>query len=304
MALLKPLWVQPATGDAEIDFPAAEMRQLFRSLIGDGARGVIAPASAVVTQRGAGANFSVDVQPFQAIVDGTDTADQGHYLVTNTSVYNAPTPTAPGSGTRTHRLIARLRDKRSNATWTTYDWIPDLLADTGAGEPARPASSVTLAHISIAAGQANVANANIAQGYTALRDLNIRGPWSSDQASEAAWNTTATWTDFTGGQWPAVTFTVPPSGAVAISVGGMIDSPADGTSIGFGWRISGADTIAHGFSHAVYTTSGNILRTSRRRLVTGLTPGGSDTVTPGWYTSATAGTHASDEGQLLVEAVQ
>ena len=93
------------------------------------------------------ANFSVDVQPFYGIIQGEDSTDQGSYLVVNTAVVNVTAPTAPASGTRTHRLVAQVRDYRNNATWGagTYDWQPLLLQDTGSGEPARPNSAMTLA---------------------------------------------------------------------------------------------------------------------------------------------------------------
>ncbi|HEY5985813.1 MAG TPA: hypothetical protein VIV12_05425 [Streptosporangiaceae bacterium] len=291
--------MQPATGDPEIDVPASQMRQLARALAGGGARGLIAPAAAVVTQRGAGANFSVDVGAFQAIVDGTDVADQGDYLLTQTATVNVVTPTAPASGTRTHRLIARVRDKRSNATYTTYDFLLDLLQDTGSGEPALPASSLTLAHISIAAGQANVSNSNITQGYSVLKDLVYRGPWRSLQTAAAAWSGTGAWNDFPGGSWPALTFTVPPSGMVYVTIGGAIN-PASGTST-FSWRISGTDTVAADMAQAFSVGGAYTGRGSRRKLVTGLTPGASDTVTPRWWQSQT-GTSDDANGELLVEA--
>src|SRR5256714_13572513 len=109
-------YMQPATGDPAINVPASTFRMAIMALAGSGQEGIIAPTSAIVTQRAAGANFSVDIQPFQAIVAGGDVTDQGAYLVTNTSVANLVTPTAPGSGTRTHRLGPQVPDQRSNAT--------------------------------------------------------------------------------------------------------------------------------------------------------------------------------------------
>src|SRR5258707_14082251 len=98
--------MQPAAADAEIDYPGSEMRQLLRAIAGDTRGGAIAPTSAIVVQRGAGANFSVDAGAFQAIIRGDDVSDQGAYLIPNTATANVVTPAAPGSGTRTHGLIA------------------------------------------------------------------------------------------------------------------------------------------------------------------------------------------------------
>ena len=295
-------WMQPASGDPAINVPASTFRMAIAALAGLGSEGVIAPVSAVVTQRQAGANFSVDIQPFQAVVAGEDVTDQGSYLCTNTAVFNLATPAAPASGTRTHRLVAQVRDKRSNATWTTYDWTPVIVQDTGSGEPAEPASAETLAHIVIAAGQSSVTNANITPGGTILRSLQIYGPWLGSQTGSAPWNTTNTWTDFSGGTWPAVTFTVPPSGSVFITVGGAI-SPGTGSDSSFGWRISGVDTVDHALTHAFTASAPGTARGSRRRLVTGLTAGGTDTVTAGWRQTA-SGSSDGGAGELIVEAVQ
>jgi hypothetical protein len=266
--------------------------------------GVIGPATAIVTQRGAGANFSVDIAPFAAIVAGEDVTDQGSYLVTNTAVFNLATPSAPGSGTRTHRLVAQVRDKKNNGAWTTYDWTPLIIADSGSGEPAEPASSETLAHIVIAAGQPNVSNANITQGYQVLRSLLPIAPQQSFQAGAGAWNTTNSWVAFGAGNWPPVTFTVPPSGQVFITIhAGVIGS--SGNTAAISWAISGADSVASTFGRCVSAgNAGSVaIRASNRSLVTGLTPGGSDTVTPAWFQNG-SGCSDTTDGHLIVEAVQ
>jgi hypothetical protein len=299
-------FVQPATGDAAINVPASTFRMAFAALAGLTGEGVLAPATAVVTQRGAGANFSVDIQPFQAVVRGEDVTDQGSYLVTNTAVFNLATPAAPGSGTRTHRLVAQVRDKRANATWTTYDWTPVIVTDTGSGEPAEPPSSETLAHITIASGQANVSNGNITQGGTILRNLNILGPWSSFQAGAGSWNATNNWTDFSAGNWPPVTFTVPPSGQVFVTVSASPNvSIGSGGNAFVGYRVSGTDTRGADSAFAVGGASG-IHQGSCRHLFTALTPGGTDTITPAWFLSPAGAGTGSDggNGQIIVEAVQ
>ncbi len=294
-------WMQPASGDAAINVPASTFRMMPAALAGLGLEGIIAPGSAIVLQRAAGANFSVDIQPFQAIVAGNDVTDQGAYLVTNTAVFNLVTPTAPGSGTRTHRLVAQVRDKRSNATWSTYDWTPVIVSDTGSGEPAEPASSETLAHITIAAGQPNVANANISQGGTILRNLQIYGPWQSLQSGAGSWNNTGQWNDFSSGNWAPITFTVPPSGAVFITIGAGLTNVNGNNSIG--WRVSGTDTFANTFTRAITASAVGTQRFSKRNLVTSMTPGGTNTVTPGWF-QGTSGNSDTADGNLIVEAVQ
>ena len=76
---------------------------------------------------------------------------------------------APASGTRTHRVIARIKDKKHNGIWTVYDWAIEVLQDTGSGIPALPNSAISLALVTIAAGQTSITNGNIADD---------RVPWS------------------------------------------------------------------------------------------------------------------------------
>ncbi len=157
----EPLWLQAIGGDAAVNYSAPDYRALMNAMWGS--QGVVIgayPNSCQITQRGAGANFSVDVAAGFVVITGDDTAGQGKFLVESRGVVNVPTPAAPGSGTRVHRLVAQIRDKQALGTGT-YDWIYWLREDTGSGTPAEPASAVTLATVLIAAGQASVLNANI-----------------------------------------------------------------------------------------------------------------------------------------------
>src|ERR1017187_10127645 len=160
MALLKPIWMQPSGADGTLYYSGIELRQLAQAIFPH--PGVVGLPSLVVAQRAAGANFSVDIAAGQCVVTGDDVAGQGSYVCTNTAgAYNLVTPSAPGSGTRYHRVVAQVRDKTSNGTWTTYDWIPVLVQDTGSGFPAEPPSALTLAQVAITTGQVSVLNANI-----------------------------------------------------------------------------------------------------------------------------------------------
>jgi len=298
-------YMQPATGDPAISVPAAVMRMGWQALAA-GVEGLIHPPAAVVTQRGAGADMSVDVAPFYAIIAGGDVTDQGAYLVVSTTTVNVPGFSAPGSGSRTHRIVIQARDKRSNAGWSTYDAAVLPLLDTGSGEPAEPPSAETLAHVAIAAGQANISNSNITQGYQVLRSLLPVGPWSSFQNAPGAWNSTNAWVDFSSGNWPAVTFTVPPSGQVLITVTGAPNcSVNSGGNAYIAYRISGGDTRPALPQYAIGGASG-IHQGSCRRLFTGLTPGATDTVTPQWFLTPAGAGAATDggNGQIIVEAVQ
>lgn len=162
MTLLTPLYVQPAAGDPEISYSALQDRAgLLASIFSrEGVLDVDAGQLAV-TQRAEGASYSIDIAAGRAAITGDDVSDQGIYLCTNTTKKNLATPSPPASGTRTHRVIARVRDKLHNGSWTVYDWQLAILTDTGTGLPALPASAIHLATLTMSAGMTSVTNADI-----------------------------------------------------------------------------------------------------------------------------------------------
>src|SRR6266566_5601507 len=163
----EPLWLQAIGADATIPYSSTNDRWLMDAIWAG--QGVLGGSHLLVTQRGAGANFSVDVQIGSGVVLGGDTTNQGKYLVRSNAITNVVTPAAPGSGTRVHRIIARIRDKQAIGSGT-YDWTLELLEDTGTGTPTQPVSAITLALVSIATGQASVLNANITDSRTPAQD--------------------------------------------------------------------------------------------------------------------------------------
>ena len=163
MALLKPAWMQAVTGDADIAYTAADDRAAVLGAMFS-REGVydLRGGDLKVTQRSAGANMTVEVAPGRAAIMGDDLSDQGTYVVTNTTPASVAVPAAPASGTRTHRVIARIRDKSADAAWNVYDWTLELLADTGTGLRDEPDSAITLATVSVPAGTGSITNARIA----------------------------------------------------------------------------------------------------------------------------------------------
>lgn len=151
-----PLLLQASGGDPAISYTGPDFRQLLDVVTQSG---VCTMGSFRVTQRGAGANLSVDVAAGQASILGTSVTRQGKFLADSTGVVNLATITVPGSGTRTHRVILRARDKQ--ASGTAYGYSLEVLEDTGSGMPALPASSIDLASIAVPAGSASVTNAMI-----------------------------------------------------------------------------------------------------------------------------------------------
>lgn len=244
MALRQPLYQQPATGDAAITYAANDERlSLVQALFR--VEGVIDPQLGYlkVSQRAAGANFSVDINTGWCVIDGDDVSLQGSYLCTSSAVENRTIPAAPGSGTRVHRVIARVKDKLHNASWTTYEWTIDVLADVGSGTPAEPATAITLALVSVSAGQSSVTNANITD----------KRPWASTvKPATGTLTLTSNWTADDAGR--------PPSYRLA----------ADGlvTLHGFARRInSNLTASAGGFFDLVSALPSAIVPVSNRDMI-------------------------------------
>lgn len=200
MTLHRPLWMQPGVGDPEMEYSALNDRVLVRALFHD--EGIAAPdvvfGALKVTQRSAGANFSVDVAAGRAVIFGDDVSGQGMYVVESDAVENVTIPAAPGSGTRTHRVVAQVRDKLHNSTdWSTYEWTIDVLEDTGSGTPALPDSAISLATVAVSAGQVSVTNSHITDTRTSACLISSKFPLvgadadrpPSPYTSEQIWRT-------------------------------------------------------------------------------------------------------------------
>lgn len=131
-------------------------------------------------------------------------------------------------------------------------------------------------------------------------------PSVSDQVSSPSSYTAGAFTDFTSGQWPALTVTVPPSGMVAISVGAAVRNSNVSSSTGWvGWRASGALTEGTSEANGV-SCQGSRTYATRRVIRSGLTPGSSLTVTPQYNFSsvnASSAVTAVTNGQLIIEPI-
>lgn len=159
MTLFEPIWMQAGGADPDIDYSAVADRALLAGIwrsegvIRHGASG----ASALkVSQRAAGANFSVDVAPGYAVIEGDDVSGQGLYMCWSDAIVNVTIPAPPVSGSRTHRIVAQVRDKLHEASWSTYDWSPVLVEDTSGVTPAIPDSAIPLARVTVNAGDVSV----------------------------------------------------------------------------------------------------------------------------------------------------
>ncbi|MGJ5826717.1 hypothetical protein [Streptomyces ossamyceticus] len=130
-------------------------------------------------------------------------------------------------------------------------------------------------------------------------------PISTRQVTAAPVNQSGAFVDFTAAAWPRITFTVPPSGAVFVTIGGQVSNRSTAASTAWmTWRATGAYTEAHGALNGLSSQAGRVIA-SRRVYRNGLTPGGQVTLIPGWNISSNGGTDVFvQDGQLTVEFVQ
>jgi hypothetical protein len=153
MALEPPLWASGPSG-SEYQHSALLDRRLLAAIF-NSTGGVLGSTQLQVTQRGLGANMSVDISAGSCVVPGTSISNQGNYLCRSTAVENVAVATAPGSGTRTDLVVARVAD--SEVTGVADGFILEVLT----GTTTVPANAISLATISIPSGTASITNSAI-----------------------------------------------------------------------------------------------------------------------------------------------
>lgn len=159
-----PLWIQPATGDPAINYSAQQDRTLFDALLTSA--GIMTEGALTVSQRAAGANFSVDVSPGWCAINGSSIAYQGKYMCRSTAVENVTLSAPPGTGSRTDSVYARVYDNQSDGSGQ-YLWALESITGT-----VLPANSLLLATVTRTAGEASVVNSVIHEGRALARAFN------------------------------------------------------------------------------------------------------------------------------------
>lgn len=169
MTLQTPVWLQNGTYPARIDRIFADV------LFGEGVMAVSA-GDLRVTQRGAGANVSVDIAAGRACITGDDTADQGNYLVRNDGTVNLVMPAAPGANKRIDVVFVRVNDPAAGGPAgdnATFGYVSGAVA-AAPTPPATPTSAIALAQVLRTAGDVSITNAMItdvrAQALTILNN--------------------------------------------------------------------------------------------------------------------------------------
>jgi hypothetical protein len=295
MTLETPVLLEATAGDAAISYDAYNLRAMFDAIWSG--EGVASLTDLVVTQRGAGANMSVDVSAGLVVIQGNAIANQGKYVCRSTATVNLPIATAPGSGTRTDLIVAQLYDKQADGG-TQYAWTPLVIT----GSTTAPPSSAVLAQVTVPTGTASITTASNINGtgrqYAQL--VQTYRPVVSVQVSDAPYTTTGSFVNFTSAAFPPLNVTIPPSGMVWVSVSGSIQNTNTATSTI--WLSYTATNLSSTGSGSL-STAGTRLYASRRVLWTG-TPGAVATITPRWNISSGDSTTASiADGQLMAEPV-
>lgn len=105
MALTQPIFQENDTADQH----ALDLRRLVVTLFGDRG-GVVGLNDLKVSQRGAGADLSVDVASGTILIQGNSVSNQGLYHVVNDAVTNVLVPTPHATLARRDLLIVKVRD--------------------------------------------------------------------------------------------------------------------------------------------------------------------------------------------------
>lgn len=156
MAIETPLYMQNETYSARAD------RTFVASLVGEG---VVDPGGGAleVTERGAGANNSVDVAAGVACVTGDNQPAQGNYFINITATENVTLSAAPGSDSRIDVIVLRVRDPQAGGD-AGDDAILEVVEGTAAASPtapATPASAIALAEVLRTVGDTSVTDSMI-----------------------------------------------------------------------------------------------------------------------------------------------
>lgn len=158
----------------QVNSPAIDVRR-FVSILAP-SEGVAGTGDMAVTQRGAGANYSVDIAAGRALVQGDSITNQGMYYAYNDGTINLTGFTAAHATLpRIDRVCLRVRDAfHGDAANDLAFVIVTGTATSGAtlvnlnGVAAVPASHLLLANILIPAASSTITTANI---DTAVRPL-------------------------------------------------------------------------------------------------------------------------------------
>jgi hypothetical protein len=189
MAELNP----PVAMQNRSDHSALTVRTLSDALSSSSA--VVGVNDLKVSQRGAGANMSVDVAGGLCIIDGTESATQGSYVCRSDAtptnvVISASSPSLP----RIDLVVAKVQDAFYSGV--TNAWSIVAVTGTPAASPVAPSApvnSLILANVSVAANATSVVTGNI----TDKRVIGHGNLYTGDFVCTSTTRPAAPWTGMT-----------------------------------------------------------------------------------------------------------
>lgn len=129
-------------------------------------------------------------------------------------------------------------------------------------------------------------------------------PVQTFQVSDAPYNVTQAFVDYTSSAWPRPVFVAPPSGRAYVTISAALSNTStDRSTCWAAWRATGNMGFAYSDSNRTgLSAMGVRIIASRRLLLTGMTPGETITIIPQWnISSGDADTATTFGGALLVE---
>jgi hypothetical protein len=175
------------------DHSALTVRTLADSLTAGSA--VVGVNDLKVSQRGAGANMSVDITGGLAFIEGTESATQGAYCVrADATVVNLAIAASNASLGRIDSVIAKVQDAFYSGA--TNAWSLAVVTGTASASPAAPAlpvNSLLLANVLVPAASSSVVNANI----TDKRVISSGRLYSGDLVCTSTTRPAVPWTGLT-----------------------------------------------------------------------------------------------------------
>lgn len=161
MTRYTPLYMQAKVGDTAVEYDGLTMRW---GLTGIWASEGVTNNGFRITQRAAGANFSVDIAPGIAVITGNDVSSQGTYQITSDAIENVVIPDPPASGEDIWDIVLHVKDALYDGTLPddTYEWDLEVLEDDGFGTPVgMPDTAILLGQVAVAAAQTSVTDGDI-----------------------------------------------------------------------------------------------------------------------------------------------
>jgi len=162
-----PLENPPLYLQARIDHPAERFRRILAPILGAAGAGVGSePTSLQVSERGAGANMSVDIDSGVAYLQDTGVTP-GFYVVQNEGVENVAIAPADPTNPRIDLIICRIQDSVGNAPDLANESTFEVVVGTPGPSPVAPAIpggyvATPLAEVTVPAGAVSILDADIA----------------------------------------------------------------------------------------------------------------------------------------------